>query len=65
MLTDNTSFSGLTPIKTPGQHGSDEAIHAIGDLLGQASAVVFKHPAEKTLYLAGDTVCNQYVESCL
>ncbi|WP_321938013.1 MBL fold metallo-hydrolase [Paraburkholderia sp. J8-2] len=65
LLTEDSSFNGLTLIKTPGQHGSDEAIHAIGDLLGQVSGVVFKHPSEKTLYLAGDTVWNKYVERCV
>ncbi|KER72393.1 MBL fold metallo-hydrolase [Burkholderia cepacia] len=65
LMTESTEFNGLTLIKTPGQHGSDEAIHAIGHLLGQVSGVVFKHPDEKTLYLAGDTIWNKYVEDNL
>jgi len=65
LMTESTEFNGLTLIKTPGQHGSDEAIDAIGHLLGQVSGVVFKHPGEKTLYLAGDTVWNKYVEDNL
>ncbi|RQS72633.1 MBL fold metallo-hydrolase [Burkholderia sp. Bp8963] len=65
VLTDNASFNGVTLIKTPGQHGSDEVIHAIGDRMGQVSGVVFKHSAEKTLYLAGDTVWNTFVEDSL
>lgn len=30
VLTDNTTFDGITLIKTPGQHGPDEAYAAIG-----------------------------------
>ncbi|WP_431824741.1 MBL fold metallo-hydrolase [Burkholderia sp. F1] len=65
VLTDNTSFNGLTLVRTPGQHGSDKVMHAIGDLMGQVSGVVFKHAAERTLYLAGDTVWNRFVEESL
>ncbi len=63
--TQGIEYGGVTLIKTPGQHGSDEAIAAIGDLLGQVCGVVFKHSAEKTLYVAGDTIWNGYVEDTL
>jgi|TARA_R110001592_G_scaffold145195_1_gene368735 L-ascorbate metabolism protein UlaG (beta-lactamase superfamily) len=61
MLTGNPEFDGVKLIKTPGQHGSDECVTAIYDLLGEVCGVVFRHLAEPTLYLAGDTVFNDYV----
>ncbi|MBI5615593.1 MAG: MBL fold metallo-hydrolase [Gammaproteobacteria bacterium] len=61
VLTGNPEFGGVKLIKTPGQHGSDALLQAAYDLLGEVCGVVFKHPAEKTLYLAGDTVFNDYV----
>ncbi len=61
MLTGNPEFEGVKLIKTPGQHGSDECVTAIYDLLGEVCGVVFRHPSEPTLYLAGDTVFNDYV----
>lgn len=61
VLTGNPVFDGVKLIKTPGQHGSDECVTAIYDLLGEVCGVVFKHPSESTLYLAGDTVFNDYV----
>jgi L-ascorbate metabolism protein UlaG (beta-lactamase superfamily) len=65
VLTENTEFRGITLIKNPGQHGSDAALAAIPLILGQVCGVVFIHSAEKTLYLAGDTVWNQYVRDNL
>lgn len=61
VLTGNPEFEGVKIIKTPGQHGSDECLQAAYDLLGEVCGIVFKHPDEKTLYLAGDTVFNAYV----
>lgn len=61
VLTGNPAFEGVKLIKTPGQHGSDECLQAAYDLLGEVCGIVFKHPHEKTLYLAGDTVFNAYV----
>jgi L-ascorbate metabolism protein UlaG (beta-lactamase superfamily) len=61
VLTGNPEFEGVKIIKTPGQHGSDECLQAAYDLLGEVCGIVFKHPNEKTLYLAGDTVFNAYV----
>jgi L-ascorbate metabolism protein UlaG (beta-lactamase superfamily) len=37
----------------------------IGELLGKVCGVVFKHPSEKTLYIAGDTVWYQGVDESL
>ena len=65
VLSAETVFDGITLIKTPGQHGSDEAMEMIGDRLGTVCGVVFRHPEEKTLYLAGDTVWNRHVEESL
>ncbi|AFM28027.1 MBL fold metallo-hydrolase [Desulfomonile tiedjei] len=65
ILTEHTVFYDITLIKTPGQHGTDEALGRMGDVLGEVCGVVFKHPDERTLYLAGDTVWNQYVEDNL
>jgi L-ascorbate metabolism protein UlaG (beta-lactamase superfamily) len=65
ILSADTDFDGVALIKTPGQHGSDEAMQKIGARLGTVCGVVFRHPDEKTLYLAGDTVWNRYVEESL
>jgi L-ascorbate metabolism protein UlaG (beta-lactamase superfamily) len=65
VLTESTTFDGITLIKTPGQHGTDQAYAVIGEILGNVCGVVFKHADEKTLYLAGDTIWNGYVEESL
>lgn len=65
LLAETTGFQGITLSKTAGQHGSDHAMEALGDILGDVSGVVFKHPGEKTVYLAGDTVWNQHVQDSL
>ena len=65
ILSDSSCFEGIALTKTQGQHGSDAAVAAIGAVLGEVSGVIFKHPAEKTVYLAGDTVWNNYVKSNL
>ena len=57
-LSANSHFEDITLIKTDGQHGSDDA-YAIAELaerLGEACGVIFQHPAEKTLYLVGDSI---------
>lgn len=61
VLAGNPEFEGVKIIRTPGQHGSDEVLQAAYDLLGEVCGVVLKHPTEKTVYLAGDTVYNDYV----
>lgn len=65
ILSEDSTFRGVSLIKTPGQHGSDETMAAIGQLLGQVCGAIFKSENEKTLYLAGDTVWNRYVEDTL
>jgi L-ascorbate metabolism protein UlaG (beta-lactamase superfamily) len=58
-------FEGISLHRTAGQHGSDQVMAVIGERMGQVSGVVFSHPHEPTLYLAGDTVWNRYVEDAL
>ena len=65
ILTESTEFDGIAISKTPGQHGSDAAYAAIGEILGEVCGVVFKHSDEGTLYLAGDTIWNHFVEETL
>ncbi|PLR52297.1 MBL fold metallo-hydrolase [Chimaeribacter arupi] len=63
---ENAFVDGLTIYKTDGQHGSNDlyADPLWGDLLGDACGLVFTHPDEKTLYIAGDTVwVKPYVRS--
>ncbi|AJC68301.1 MULTISPECIES: MBL fold metallo-hydrolase [Dickeya] len=55
---DKSTFGDITLSKTPGQHGSDAIMEKLGERLGQVCGVVLRHPQEKTLYLAGDTVWN-------
>ena len=61
VLTGNPEFKGVKLRKVPGQHGSDAALQAVYDGLLEVCGVVFSHPEEKTLYLAGDTIWNDYV----
>jgi L-ascorbate metabolism protein UlaG (beta-lactamase superfamily) len=64
-LGESTVFDGITFIKTPGRHGGEKTVEEWADLLGQVSGIVFKHPNEKTLYIAGDTVWYEGVEENL
>lgn len=52
VLQKDTTFEGIQLIKTKGEHGRGPILEAAGQVCG----VVFKHPSEKTLYVAGDTV---------
>lgn len=51
-LRENTSFAGIRLIQTKGEHGRGDILKLTGSVCG----VVFQHPNEKTLYVAGDTV---------
>jgi L-ascorbate metabolism protein UlaG (beta-lactamase superfamily) len=64
-LLEGAVLNGIKLSQTSGQHGSDEALQAIGEILGEVCGVVFQHPEEKTLYIAGDTVWNQHVVDAL
>jgi L-ascorbate metabolism protein UlaG (beta-lactamase superfamily) len=65
LLSADSSFEGVALTKTPGQHGSEETMRKIGDRLGQVCGVIFRHPDEPVLYLAGDTVWNTLVADTL
>ena len=49
VLGEETVFAGLRLSKTPGRHGTIIPC-------GPSCGVVFRHPDEKTLYVAGDTI---------
>ena len=61
VLGESNDYEGIVLIKTPGQHGSPKVLEDMKDLLGEVSSIVFKHPNEKTLYIAGDAVWCQTV----
>jgi L-ascorbate metabolism protein UlaG (beta-lactamase superfamily) len=63
-LTETSEFDGVKLSKTGGQHGTDAALKARPSL-GKVCGIVFGHPSEKTLYVAGDTVWNQHVEQAV
>ena len=65
ILSNDTTFNGVSLVKTPGQHGTDEAYAVAGQLMREVRVIVFRHADEKTLYVAGDTIWNDYVLSSL
>lgn len=67
VLGVETNFTGITLHKTGGQHGSDEAyaVPELAAILGEVCGIVFSHPTEKTVYLAGDTLWNEHVTGAL
>lgn len=65
VLTANVDFHGTRLSKTEGQHGSDAMLAGRGKRLGKSSGVVFERPGYKTVYVAGDTVWNRYVEHAI
>lgn len=65
VLEDGTSFDGIALTRTSGQHGTDAAYEIMGDRLGSVCGVVFTHPEERTLYIAGDTIWNDHVARAL
>lgn len=65
VLSDTSEFKGVKLTKTEGQHGSDATLAVAGEVLGKVCGVVFSHPDQKTIYLAGDTVWNSFVESSI
>lgn len=64
VLGETSAFDGITLTKTEGQHGTDATIQAI-PRLGKVCGVVFRHPSETCLYVAGDTIWNRHVETSL
>lgn len=67
VLSEISCFEDVSLIKTGGQHGSDVAyaVDTLAEKLGDACGVIFKHPREKTLYIAGDTIWNDEVENVI
>lgn len=61
LLHETSSFDGISLIKTPGEHGRGPILERLGSVCG----IVFQHADEPTLYVAGDTVYNTYVEQTL
>lgn len=59
VLTKGTVFGGIQLVKTRGEHGRGEELLK---LMGEVCGVVFKHPSEKTVYVAGDTVWYEGVQ---
>lgn len=52
VLAESTEFEDVHLSKTVGEHGRGDILSLTGEVCG----VVFTHEAEKTLYVAGDTV---------
>ncbi|WP_257349727.1 MBL fold metallo-hydrolase [Pseudalkalibacillus decolorationis] len=60
-LSATTHFQGICLYKTNGQHGTGK----MKELMGAVSGVVFQHPDEKTLYVAGDTIWCEDVKNAI
>ncbi len=54
VLSQDSSFEGIRLIKTPGLHGTKIPC-------GPSCGVIFDHPSEKKLYVAGDTIWYESV----
>jgi L-ascorbate metabolism protein UlaG (beta-lactamase superfamily) len=68
VMTEETAFGDILIAKTHGgQHGTDRAyaVPELAERLGEACGVVFRHPDEKTLYIAGDTIWREEVAADL
>ena len=64
ILSETTAFEDIQLSKTHGgQHGTDRAyaVPELAERLGEACGVVFRHPDEKTLLIAGDTILRNEV----
>jgi L-ascorbate metabolism protein UlaG (beta-lactamase superfamily) len=61
VLNEDTVFEGIQLIKTKGEHGRGEILKFAGQVCG----VIFNHPTEKTLYVAGDTVWYESVQEVI
>lgn len=58
VLNEYTVFGDIRLTKTRGEHGRGEILKNLGLVCG----VVFNHPLEKTLYIAGDTVWYEGIQ---
>jgi len=61
VLQENTIFADIRLQKTKGEHGRGEILKIAGSVCG----VVFHHPNEKTLYVAGDTVWYEAIQEVI
>ena len=61
ILTENSSFGDLKLSRTKAQHGNGYILKIAGLVCG----LVLKHPTEKTLYIAADTVWYEGVQEAL
>ena len=60
-LDEDSAFEDVTLSRTDGKHGAGEILKQTG----QVSGVVFHHPTEKTIYVAGDTLFNNDVQNAI
>mgnify|MGYP006315322377 FL=1 len=65
LLSEQAELAGIRLQQTGGQHGSDQLMAVLGERMGEVCGVVFSHPDEPSLYLAGDTVWNAQVKQAL
>lgn len=61
IMSEHSRYEDIQLIKTYGEHGRGEILKLAGNVCG----VVFKHPDEKTLYVAGDTVWYEAVRESI
>lgn len=61
ILTENSSFGDIKLSRTKAQHGKGFMLRLAGFVCG----LVLKHPAEKTLYIAADTVWYEGVKEAI
>jgi L-ascorbate metabolism protein UlaG (beta-lactamase superfamily) len=61
ILTENSSFGDIKLSRTKAQHGKGYILRIAGLVCG----LVLKHPTEKTLYIAADTVWYEGVQEAL
>jgi L-ascorbate metabolism protein UlaG (beta-lactamase superfamily) len=61
ILTENSTFKEIKLSRTKAQHGKGFILRLAGKVCG----MVLRHPSEKTLYIAADTVWYEEVEKTL
>lgn len=61
ILSENSNFGEIRLSRTKAQHGKGFMLR----LAGYVSGIVLKHPTEKTLYIAADTVWYEGVQEAL
>ena len=61
ILGEISSFGDIKLTRTKAKHGKGFILK----LAGQVCGMVMKHPSEKTLYIAADTVCYEEVDKTI